>query len=183
MSAEANYSVIIGRPYKKALTTNNNDSSFASKVAKVAEPINDGVVALTKDGAIVPFRVFLLPYGLGTSNDAFSMRVIGWRHIGAYPNWLWIPTPLFELACVLGANGGVAGSPILNTELFVDTITVVSEPTITADTTRQGTVQVYSPANDTAAFAVAELYGVEKIEFTFDQTTQTPTMNCLVAFL
>ncbi len=183
--AEANYPVRIGRRYQKALTANANSSSFASKIPTITEPANDGVIDLIKDGCEIPEKLRVLPYGLGANNDAFSLRVIGWRRIAsATPQLtLWVPTVLCEVACTMGQSVGIAASPVLNTEAFCDTITIVSEPTVTADVTRQGTVKTYSPANDTVGWLELKLGGVEKIEFTFDQTTNTPTTNCLIAFL
>lgn len=182
--------VTISRQHQKALTTNSNASSFASKVPTVTEPTNDGVIDL-RHGAVnaaIPQFMVVLPYGLGSDNDVFSLRVIGWRHIGeappqGSPTWLWVPTVLAEVSCTISAAVGVAGARVLNTERFADTITIVSEPTITAATTRQGSILVYSPANDTVAWFELSLDGQEKVEFTFDQTTNTPTMNCLVSFI
>lgn len=186
---EQNVSVTISRQYKKALLTNATTSSFPSKVNTITEPTNDGVIDLRKGAvnAAVPQNMIVLPYGLGADEDAFSLRIIGWRHLGegpgqGNPNWIWAPTTLVEVACVLGTSVGVAGAQVLNTEAFADTITIVSEPTLTANTTRQGTVLVYNPANNTNAWLKLTLDGYEKVEFTFDQTTNTPTMNCLVSF-
>lgn len=182
------------RPFKKALSTNSTASSFASKIATVTEPTNDGVLDLTAGGTagpggFVPVRMFLLPYGLGSSNDGFSMRVIGWRHIGAGPPqgiWLWVPVILGEFACLLGAMTGVATAPVLNTECFCDTITPVAarlpDRVIAAGTAVNSDTAVSDPANDTSAYIDMLLRGVEKVEFTFDQTTNTPTMNTLVSF-
>lgn len=178
----------LSRPFAKAWAANANTSSFASKIPTITEPTNDGVVNLTAGysaGGITPITMMVLPYGLGADEDAFDMRIIGWRHIGpaapAIP--LWVPTILGQFSCTLGTAAGVAGAPVLNTELFADTITVGSEPTITADVTRFGTVRVYSPTANLVAYLIIQVYGCEKVEFSFDQTTNTPTMNCLIALL
>jgi hypothetical protein len=190
--AQENLTVILGRPFRKALSANSNDSSFASRVPTVVEPTSDGVVNLAwPHGGTVPQSLLVLPYGLGSDNDAFDLRVIGWRHIGAVGQGpalaaLWVPTILVEVTCTISAAVGVAGSPVLNTERFADTITVKSagfEPTYTADTTRAGSVRIFSPTNDLVGWFVLALDGLEKIEFTFDQTTNTPTMNALIALL
>ncbi len=188
--AQENINITACRVYRKALTANNNDSSFASKIPTVTEPTNDGVIDLKGTGSTIPQWMDVLPYGLGGDNDAFDMRVIGWRHIGelgpqAALKALWIPTILVEVTCTISAAVGIAGAVVLNTERFADTITIKSagfEPTITADTTRQGTVVVFSAVNDLIAWFALELRGMEKVEFTFDQTTQTPTMNALISF-
>lgn len=171
---------------KKALATNANTSSFTNPVAQTARPSGNlaidfnAIPGMLFDGAI---RFF--PYGLGSANDVYSVRVWGWNHIGDQSpgNILWLPALLGEYACTLGAAAGVASSPVLNTELFCDTITVVSEPTYTADVTRKGATEIMSPANDTAAWLRMRLHGIELLSFDFDQTTNTPTANLLYELL
>lgn len=178
-------------PYQKAWAANANTSSFASKIPTTTEPTNDGVVDLVNrmGGGMVPERVLVLPYGLGSNNDAASMRVIGWRHIGSgiSPGVLWVPTILIEVACTFSAAVGIAGAPVLNTECFADTITVVTQRlisgTISAAAASLGMSEIFSPTNDLVAQLIIPVLGFEKLEFTFDQTTNTPTCNALIAFL
>ena len=179
------------RAFKKAWATNADTSAFASRIPTTTEPSNDGVVSLRASdaGVVVPARVLLLPYGLGADNDAFSMRVIGWRRIGSGvspANVLWIPIILGEFACTISAAVGVVGSPVLNTERFADTITVVKQPK-TTDTDSVGAASrgdnfIYSAAGDLIAFIDMLVLGCDKLEFTFDQTTNAPTTNVLYAF-
>jgi hypothetical protein len=129
-----------------------------------------------------------MPIGLGASNDAFSMRVLGWNVIGdAQPQSLplWVSQPLIEVACTVGAAAGVVGSPVLATELFVDTIAPVAlkQPTITSVAGTEGKTFFYSPADDTAAYIDVPLMGSELIQFLWDQTTNTPEMNALIRWL
>lgn len=171
---------------RKALATNATTASFTIPAATVTRPSGNLVLDLNATpGQTQNGRVKLFPYGLGSANDAFSMRLWGWHHVGndSAGNILWVPSLLVELACTVGAATGVANSPVLNTELFCDTITVVSEPSRTADVTRAGETVVYSPANDSVAWAAVMLHGAELLQWDFDQTTNTPTMNCLYAFL
>lgn len=187
--AQENLTVTMARGYQKALATNSSDSSFTSKVPTLTEPANDGVLHLGGAkggpyGGTIPQWMLCLPYGLGADNDAFSIRAIGWRRIvgrTSSEKTLWIPTTLCELSATISGAVGVAGAPVLNTERFADTLTIVAEPTLTADVT-SGSVIVFSQANDTPAWFAVELRGCEKVEFTFDQTTNTPTMNALVGF-
>jgi hypothetical protein len=173
-----NLAVTLSRPFRKALTTNANSSSFPSKVPTITEPTNDGVIDLKNVGLTIPQKMLVLPYGLGSDNDVFDLRVIAWRLVGV----LWVPYLLGKFTCTISAAVGVAGADVLNTERFADTITVGNEPTVTADVTRQGTVQVMSPTGDLVAYLIIELNGAAKVEFIFDQTTGTPTTNCLIAF-
>lgn len=182
---EANYLVTLARGLVPALATNNNDSSFAAKVPTATPPTNDGVIDLKAGGGVeVPEWLDVYPVGVGSDEDAFSLRVIGWRRLGtnAPAKQLWVPAVLAEVACTLGTAAGVAGTPLGSSTLFADTITIVHEPTITADVTRLGTVEVFNPADNTVAYFRVKLHGVERVEFTFDQTTNSPTMNVLIAY-
>lgn len=180
---------ITSRPGKRVLAANANTSSFASKVPTITEPTNDGVLDLLNagTGVIVPQYLKLWPIGLSANDDAYSMRVIGWTRIGSGPNagTLWYPTVLCELACIMGSTTGVAGSPVLNTEFFCDVITVVTQGVIAgtdnALATTFGNIEITSPGNDLIAYALIPTMGFEKLEFQFDQTTNTPTMNVLVS--
>lgn len=177
----------LARAFQKALTTNNNDSAFASRIPTITEPVNDGVITL---GGEVARRMLVVPYGLGSDNDAFSLRIIGWRHIGAgVPQSipLWVPIILGEFTCICSTIVGVATAPVLNTERFCDTIAPVAarlaDLVIAAGTAINSEVAVLSPTGNAGiAYLDLPLKGFEKVEFTFDQTTGTPTMNCLVTF-
>lgn len=180
--------LVTNRTMAKAMATNANTSAFTAKTALVkTRPSGNLVTELAPtSGGKVPARVRIFPYGLGSNNDAFSMRVWGWTQLGPTSAPLWLPAALGEFACTISAFSGVAGGNVLNTELFADTITVVAtvgEPTITADVTRAGTAVVFSPANDTPAWVEISLRGIELLEFDWDQTTNTPTMNALLQFL
>lgn len=180
------------RPFQRALATNANTSSFASKIPTITEPINDGVLNLLGGGGVlVPQFIMLIPIGLGANNDGFSMRLLGWRHIGGNANIpvnrLWIPVIIAEYTVLLGNVTGIAGSPVLDTEFFADTMAPVAarqaDDVIAAGTAVQTQYKLLSPVNDTPAHAVVPIDGWEKIEFQFDQTTNTPTCNCLYALL
>lgn len=168
---------------RRVWATNANTSEFASKIPTLTEPTNDGVVHLTRHTGLVPCRLKVWFIGLGADNDAFSARFIAWDRHGTATPFLWVPTIICELGAIVGAAVGVAGSPVLATERFADTLTIVTEPTITADTTRQGTIEVSSPANDLIAHAIIPFWPCDKFEVAFDQTTNTPTMNCLYQFI
>lgn len=181
----------LARPFLKAWATNANTSSFASRPSTVTEPTNDGVVSLTvtAGGGIIPSQMKIFPYGLGSSNDGFSLRILGWNHIGPsgpQSTPLWVSGTLAEFTVLLGAATGVAGSPVLNTELFADTIAPVAarlpDRVIAAGTAVNSDIRICNVANDTPTYIIMPTYGCEKLEFLFDQTTNTPTMNCLIAF-
>ncbi len=188
----------LSRSYQKAFAANLVATSFASCVATTTEPTGNGVIDLTAGGpgggagGIVPQYMMVLPYGLGASNDGFSLRIIGWRRcntpLGAATSvlTLWVPTTFVEVACLLGASTGVAGASVLNTECFCDTITPVAarlpDRVIAAGTALNSDVRIINLANDEPAFLVTPLFGFEKIKFLGDTTNNTPSMNALLSF-
>lgn len=181
------------RPFTKALSSNANTSSFASKIATITEPSGDGVITLATSSGCVPIAAKLVPYGLGSSNDAFDMKVIGWSYVPGTSSLrkLWFPTTIGTFTCTVGAATGVAGTPVLNTELFVDTIVAKSIVYIpkkpgydaTPGATFQSDITIHSPADDSCAFIILPVWGFQKMEFNFDQTTNSPTMNVLYALV
>lgn len=183
----------LARPFQKARQTNSTDTTSPSRVPTVVEPITVSPSSATSQEVIdfieggtgpIPFAAFIIPYGLGADNDAFSLSVIGWKKIGTDPNLtLWVPFLLGSYSTIISASVGVAGSPVINTERFADTITIVTEPTQTADVTRSGTTQIYSPTNNTPGWIRVPLRGCSKLELTFANVTNTPTKNALVSFL
>lgn len=182
----------VTRSLQKAFTANANTSSFPSKIPTITEPTNDGVTDLQGGSGGCPQRLLILPYGLGSANNTFDMKVIGWRLMGNSLNsGLWVPTTLCEVTCTVGAATGVAAAPVLNTELFVDTIVMKSEALTplrpgwdaTPTAVFSGDITIYSPADDTVGWLLVNLYGCQKVEFTYDQTSGTPTTNCLIALV
>jgi hypothetical protein len=169
-----------GANFRKAKATNATDTSFPSKVPTATEPTNDGVHDLLNGVAngSVPNAAVLVPYGTGDADDVFAMRVIGWRRVGFDPlTDLWVPVVLAELTCTMSATTGVAGTPVVATEFFVDTLALVTG-------NDDISIDIVSPTGDEIAHAVVDLKGFQKVEITFDMTTNDPTgANCLVAFI
>lgn len=178
-------------PLVRACPVNANTSAFTAKTAgTTTRPAGNLVFDLAPilgAGGGFRARCRLFPIGVGSNDDAFSLRVWGWSRFdfgasgSAAP--VWVPAELLEVSCTLGSFAGVAGGLVAATELFADTITMVKEPTLAADVTPAGTTEIMSPANDTPAWVEFRLRGVELLEFDFDQTTNTPTMNALLQFL
>jgi hypothetical protein len=179
----------LARPLRRALATNSNSSSLTAKASTTTLPSNDGVLVLRPDSAgVVPQKVMVWPIGNGGKSNAFSMRVIGWEQaIAANAAALWVPSILAEVSATLGNAVGVFNAAVSNAERFADTITIVSaRQSLFTDVSntqsfQEGTVEIISPANDTQAWFVVNTYGLSRLEFQFNQTTGTPTMNALVA--
>ncbi len=174
----------VNTPLIKALATNANTTGFTAKTAATLTPPSGNLVnriALPDGGGgNVPTWIRIYPYGLGANNDTFDLRLWGWYR-GGKPDTFY-PTILTQISVTLGNFTGVAGGQVLNTEFFADTIALtalIGEASITAATTRQGTTELYTPANDTPAWILVPLRNAEFIEWDFDQTLNTPTMNAL----
>ncbi len=185
----------LSRVYQKAWATNADTATFASRIPTVTEPTNDGVVALHGSGIEVPRQMIVLPYGLGADDDSADMRIIGWRSIGYQSGGkiLWVPAIMGIFTVTIGTTVGIAASPVLNTERFADTITLKSDNT-TSQPVAQGiaiagvesmgrNIDIFSPSANLIAWIKMDLLGMEKVEFIFDQITNSPTMNALIAFL
>lgn len=158
-------------------TTLLSDGSFTQPVPTIVKPSGFGVIDLCKDGDVAPVEAFCHFIGTGDADDVFNFRLIGWSLVpGDNSNApLWLPSTLADLVITLGTAVGAAGTLVPATYLFADTITITKEPTITADTTRQGTLTIFSPANNTLAWAKIPLHGARLIQQIVDMDTGSPT--------
>ena len=185
---------MLSRPFRKVRSVNSNSSGFATLAPEFdLSPSDAGtaagraVISLTPLGGMgaIPKAIDVFPYGLGANNDAFTMRLVGWRRVLPIvtDGWtMWLPSIIGDVICTMGNFTGLASGPVLNTEFFCDTLTKSVEPTKTGNTTLlDGKIWYYSPANDTPGHVIFPLEGFEAIEFYWDQTTNTPTMNALYA--
>lgn len=179
-----------GLNFFKARSVNATDTSFPAKIPTTTEPQNDAGTATGasvidvggKDGSTAPAGLLVVPYGLGANNDGFSVRVIGWSRVKDRSTSnlldLWVPVRLCEVACLMGTAVGIVGSAVLATEAFCDTLTLVT------NMGTQGTnVDVVSPQDNSVGHFLVSLKGVQKVELVFDNTTNTPSMNALLAFV
>ncbi len=164
-------------PYQKARATDATDTSFASKVPTTTEPTSDGVVELAKT-SLAPTWLMLIPYATAGDNDTADVRVIGWRRVTASAVTLWVPTILLQFSATFSTAVGVAGSPVLATQRFADTL---SDPA-----TGMGAIgvncQPSSPANNTPGHYLFDARGCQKVEVLLDATAAGTTgMNALIA--
>ena len=176
------------RPFRRLRTTNEDATAFASKIPTTTEPTNDGVLNLTLNGNHVPERIKLIPILLGADNDVSSMRVLGWHSVLLSGSTvLWVPVIIAEYVCTASTQVGVAGSAVLATERFCDTITPVAarqrDFVIAAGTVVNSDYAVLSPVNNTTGHVVIPVAAFEKLEVTSDQTTGTSTFNVLFSLL
>lgn len=179
--------------FRKAKLANGDGTGFPSRIPTTTEPEGDANTSTGtsvhdlggKNGGATQNGALFVPYCLGADGDDFSMRVIGWRSIKSLTDaalkTLWVPVILVEVACEAGTAAGVAGSAVLNTEVFAESMTL----TYGNDDV---SIDIVSPGASTNFIAhfVCDLKGFQKFECTFDRSTGTndPTScNCLVALL
>jgi len=177
--------------FRRVRQTNCTDNGFPSRLIQAARPSGNGnsaaqatasaVFDLGTDmaGSAAQNGLVLKPYGAGSNNNTFSLRVIGWRKIdeGDPATSIWDPTVLCELAVTLSSTPiGLAGKVILATDLFADTIAVTYG-------NANVSVEAVSPANDIAAHAVVDLKGFQLVEVTFTTGGSATNCNALIALL
>ena len=173
-------------PFVRARTVNQTSNGYVSKIPTITEPAADtgsatasAAISLTdagaRDGAGYN-GVLIMPYAIGSDDNTFSMRVIGWRTVGEATNgvFLWIPVLLCELACTCSTVVGIAGREVLNTERFADTITITYG-------NANVSVEAFSPANNVTAHAIVDLKGNQKFELSFTTGGSATSCNALWA--
>lgn len=179
------------RPYQKALSASSTDTSFASRIPTTTAPANAIVLGDQSGHGEVPCEMNVVFYGAGNDDQTFEARIIGWKRIRGNDQTtpdLWVPTVIAQFACILSTAVGVAGAPVVNTDRFVDTLSLAStviQPKTTdtdsAGAASTGGVWFTSPANNLIAHANLRVEGYERVEFTFDMTGAT-NGNALVSF-
>ncbi len=178
-----------GSVLTKVRKVNCTDTSFDALAYTTTEPIVDAQTAtgraaidlVNRSGGVsnntVPNSVQIFPFGAGSDDQTFDMRVIGWKP-AIYDSLTigWIPYVLAGFSCTLSTSVGVAGSTAVATDRFVDTITRISA---------QGndvSSEIVSPANNTPGHVVVDLKGCLKWEVSFDMTGAT-NGNALYGYL
>lgn len=191
----------LSSPFRKARSVNQTSATFVQPLPTGTEPRGDAGTATgdsifqlgpdacyTENGVLrtLPSAagqsqngVIIVPYGVATDNQTFSFRVIGWRVIGTNPStWLWIPVVLGEFLCTADSTlVGVAGKEVVATELFCDTITLVTgNANISND--------INSPADgESIAHVVLDLKGFTKLQLSFETGSSATSCNALIALL
>ncbi len=181
---------------QKVRRVNATDSSFPSRIPTKTPPTKaedddrktggtgsatmQEVLRMRGETASVSQNLLkLIPYALASDTNTFNVRVIAWFSVSPPDNDpnknLYIPVPICELACTVSTPTGLAGTQVLNTELFCDTITITSGDT--------SLVKVFSAANDTIAWAVIDFLGAPWVEVTFDVNSGPTSMNALYTTL
>lgn len=153
-------------------STSSTDATFPSRVPTATQPSGAGVVddPITQ-GA--PDWIQVIPYGSGSHNDTFDLRVLGWKVTAL---GLWVPTILAQAGCTLSATTvGVNSYEVTASQRFADRITLTQ--VLTNVDSKLSNVN-----NDTVASFQVQTRGVTLIEIIFDLGTATDA-NALVAWV
>ncbi len=158
-------------PLVVACATILSDGTYPSLVATATEPSGNGIIETGgRESGESPSSIQFIPFGTGSSNDTFGLRITGWAKTA---DGLWIPTRMATLTCTLGTAVGVTGYVPSNSHKFVDTITVAG-PT---------TYELVSPADDTSAYVILDAQGYQKIQVTCDLLSGATGANTLYRWL
>lgn len=173
---------------RKARATNQTSASFVSKVPVGSIPTTvdsaTGASIFTAGylGAQCQNGMKIFPYGVGSNNNTFNMRVIGWEVVDlGLPTELWVPGILVEVQNTLSSNiPGLANRAVIATEFFADTMTLVG-------TTGNANIscEIFSPADDAnMAHLMLDIKGCALVEVTFSISSgSTTSMNALLKML
>lgn len=162
--------------FQKAASANLTSSTFTpssgGKLPTTTKPSGSKVFDLRAGslglhiGWSVSKYLQLIPYGVGSDTNTFSMRIWGWSQTNDATE-IWVPQLLIEVSCAISTGTDFANITAGN--YCVDTITVVAG---------DAAASIISPANDTPGSLLLHLRGCELFEFDFDMTGAT-SANCL----
>ena len=137
----------------------------------------DGIMSFGDGGGYCANAVKLVPYGVGSNGNTFSMNVYGWYSVirsNTQPI-LWVPILLASFTCTLDSScPGVGGSAIPSTSYFCNTIALV--------TGNQGTdVDVVSPGGSIheIAHVVVDAKGARIVEVRFGTGGSATSCNAI----
>jgi hypothetical protein len=152
-------------------------------------PVGDspGFPGATIGGIIAAKHLLLVPYGVGSNTNTFSMQILGWRKTNLTGSQtgqgLWIPVAICTLAVTLGTNvEGLAYSELGSTNLFATSITMTGGPL--------GVTSAFTPTSEDfftiaptgtigAAWAKVPTFGFRYIEVVFTTGGSATSCNCL----
>jgi hypothetical protein len=120
--------------YALTNSVNYSTNGYPSRIPTTTAPSGDGVIPMGHMGGYSPNHLILVPFGVGSSTNTFTMQILGWRATKLPPGQpaslpLWIPVNLGEYTITLGTATGVAGADLTTTSLFNTTITFTGGPT------------------------------------------------------
>jgi len=177
-------------PLTKARLVNQTSATFVAKTWQAAEPTKDANSAtgqtsidMRNGGGVTQNGLKIMPIGVGSDNNTFSLRVYAWEYYnsGANPDsGIWIASLLLEALCTIDVTlVGLAGKALGTTDVGVDTITLVG-------TSGNANIshELVSPADGVSqAHIIVDTKGADKIEITFSTGSSATSCNALVKML
>lgn len=169
--------------FRKMRAVNCTDTSFDATAVTATEPSGDAGTATGQtvissrggDGVLTKNLIELMFFGEGADNATYDVFVGTWEKLGRGETACWAFKIIAKLSCTLCTYVGLAGKEIINTERFVDTVTV-SLGNAGVD------ISVISNAADRPAVVRIDYTGSAKIELIFDMTGAT-SGNAFYKFL
>lgn len=176
----------LSAPFRKMRVTNATDASFPSVIPVTTEPIGVGDAAAQTTLAIhklglgaggdVQNGCQAVFYAVGADNVTFSARCYSWVPIVVTDGTLlvqWVPILLCEVALTASTITGVAGSPVLGTERYADTVTLtIGNANVSLEILSPGT----TTANSGIAHVLMDFKGPALVQWTF--TTGGSATSC-----
>lgn len=169
--SEAVYTSIPKNELFRGLVNSSTDPTYDTIVPTTDKPVTIDSTTTTANLIVIPCsgtEMQLFPFGGNDDNDGFTFRVYLWRRIyksGSQTLDLWVPYLVGEFTAVLSVSmNGVAGSPLIATEMFADAVTEVG--TTWDDNIVKVTTSVVSNIN--LGMARINTVGYELLQVVFD---------------
>ena len=177
-----------------ARQVNYTTNGYPTRIPQIAEPTGDAGTATGQavidlsisqgiPGQFTQNALKVVPFGIGSDTNTFSIWVIGWQRVidpAGVLATLWIPTTLLIVQCAIDTtNPGIAGSVVSASNYFCDTITVTTGSTLSGEAAAEN---IISPTDSPGHFLV-DLKGCQKVELAFTTGGSATSANALVSLL
>lgn len=181
------------QPWKRMMATSSTEASFPSLIPTTTQPSGDGVhfpsgaptiaagTFARSPSMVTEQNIGCVFFGTTDDDQTFKARLTGWKQTPGLDSSLaslWVPVTLFEVTCTLSTMIGIAASDVVNTNRFVDTITLTAAygTTVPGD---PNTLAVVSPGSNLMAHLVCPIKGFGAFQFTFDRNSSAAACNGL----
>jgi hypothetical protein len=144
--------------FRVLLAANSTSAAPGAPTVTVTEPVTSATAAVVDFKDMSANSVALLFFGAGADNATGTAVIYGWRRVTYSAGYLWVPTPLLGVDLVLSTSVGVAGTAIINTDRFADTITLTASSNFTS------AYELVSNAGNLPAMVKLDHFGARKLE-------------------
>jgi hypothetical protein len=171
----------IDTPSVKYAVTNSamvTQALFGGFLPQTTKPSGDGVLPFGLGGFQASSGLRLVPFGIGSNGQDFSMNVYGWTEVlGDGPHVeLWVPILLAQLSTItLDSSLTVVSGTLVNSSAYFSN-------SITLAIGNSGiSVEVVAPGSPYIAHAVIDVKGHRLIQLDFAMGGSATSGNCLWA--